>query len=392
MSMSIPITFGAVIYFVDHTSRQLWWMDEFHMNRLSSWRAVAGIQSRSHVSLGLEIEYWRHCDLFPSALIISESMIQELRDIILHSTADVLTSPTTTVPFMVNHLSKMLELTDSMKLDVDKIQAYGVHVDRGTSTALARLMLQFATERFHHFHGEFSARLDKETSVYERTADKFTFTKIIFLVLFNAPMSHLKDLNAIHADDIVMQVTWVKLIAKTQMRSEWGELILHSTLILNANVALLAVPGSERSPLSQVLSYASICFGLGSIILGLLLTRQYRLEDSESMTAADAAELFKARSLSALESVAILFSLPYVFTIWGMATFLFGFLILVVQMTSRAVGCQAFGDHCYYYRRCNNCLYGNIRSILSLRGGGPNPSLPHIGITTIQKKDRASAK
>ncbi|KAJ7086209.1 hypothetical protein C8R44DRAFT_821165 [Mycena epipterygia] len=318
-------------YFVDHSSRIPFWLDEFNMSQLSRWEAVPGIVSESHVHLGLQIEYWRHCDLFPSAFAMSPDLIQGLRDTIVHSTADALTSPTTIIPFPADGLFKMLALTDAMKTDVDgmKTESGGVCVDRGSTCVLA-------VERFHHFHGELSARLDKENSVYGDTPKPSYFTRVLSSFLFDAPIRHLKDLEAAHMDQVVNQVSWIKLI--TKLRAEWQDLILYSTLVLNANVALLAVPGSEASPASQVFCYVSICFGLGSIILGLILTRKYRLRADDSITTESGLQSFKTRSLLALESLAILFSLPYVFMIAGMGTFLVGFLVLVMQVTSRAVG------------------------------------------------------
>jgi hypothetical protein len=75
----------------------------------------------------------------------------------------------------------------------------------------------------------------------------------------------------------------------TGLISEWQGLILYvsgyvttlsdnessntaqGTLILNTNVAFLAIPGTGVSPAAQLSSYISMCFGLGSIIMGRIL-------------------------------------------------------------------------------------------------------------------------
>ncbi|KIJ66552.1 hypothetical protein HYDPIDRAFT_67631, partial [Hydnomerulius pinastri MD-312] len=65
-----------------------------------------------------------------------------------------------------------------------------------------------------------------------------------------------------------------------------------ATVILNANVAFLAIPGVSPTPGSgsqtaaQIFSYISISTSLGAVVTGLLLMRQTRTKPRE--TAADA--------------------------------------------------------------------------------------------------------
>jgi hypothetical protein len=121
-----------------------------------------------------------------------------------------------------------------------------------------------------------------------------------------------------------------------------GELIPGNsgTVLLNANVAFLAIPiiASEqgqqsRSP-AEVASYFSIASSVGAIILGLLLVRQNRTKSRE--TADEAVSLppnhpsrylcsiLQARFLDhmthpwfQLEILAIMYSLPYALLMWG---------------------------------------------------------------------------
>ncbi|KAF7340444.1 hypothetical protein MVEN_01964600 [Mycena venus] len=339
-------------YFVDHSMRSIFWMDVFEMGQLSAWKRVHGITSASHVGLILEHQYWRHCDLFPACRDTSLAVIAELRDAIVDSAtgiviyfipcalqsdslksmaADALTSPTTTVPFALDDLLKMLTLTHSMsgKVEGTRPESCGVQIDQGSSCAIARLMMLFAQERVNHFHGEHAARLDRLNSVYGRTPNRDSSWKITLLspLLFNAPKEHFRNLRAIFTDDIISQLSWKRLMEK--VLAEWQDMVLYASLILNANVGILAIPDSSNSSsnisIALVSSYMSICFGLGSIILGLLLSRKYRLEAVDAVTATPAYS-FKQQSLHALEARAFLFSLPYVFMMWGMATFSLQFL------------------------------------------------------------------
>ncbi|KAJ7500753.1 hypothetical protein B0H11DRAFT_1994306 [Mycena galericulata] len=287
-------------------------MDVFKFSQLSSWKRVPGITSASHTSSILEHAYWQHCDLFPAARLPSAALVSELRDTIIYSAMDALTSPTTTIPFSVDDLLKMLTLTNDMTSGGPRTQSSGVEIDQGSSSALA-------LERVNHLHGEYVARLDRRKSVYGASPKCRYWMVLSSPLLFNAPNGHLQNLRAIFMDELVSQLSWKRLMEK--VLSEWQDMTLYGTLILNANVGILAVPGSANTPIAQVASYMSICFGLASIILGLLLSRKYRPDAADAVTAGPAFS-FKKQCLQALEARASLFSLPYVFIIWGVIAFL----------------------------------------------------------------------
>lgn len=56
--------------------------------------------------------------------------------------------------------------------------------------------------------------------------------------------------------------------------------VLQATVLLNANVAFLAIstvtPEPDAINAAQITSYVSVIASVGSILTGLLLTRQYR--------------------------------------------------------------------------------------------------------------------
>jgi hypothetical protein len=97
-------------------------------------------------------------------------------------------------------------------------------------------------------------------------------------------------------------------------------------VLLNANVAFLAIQSvdeattlPQRSP-AQIGSYLSVIATLGSIILGLFLARKHRVKPKES--AEDAADFLATwagdtDSTIGLETLAILYSVPYALLVWG---------------------------------------------------------------------------
>lgn len=116
--------------------------------------------------------------------------------------------------------------------------------------------------------------------------------------LFKAPEGHAREFSKAWVDRIVHRVTWKQFMIK--LSEEWQEYTLfvriavcddgslanwysnfEATVLLNANVAFLSVPGvingdSPAQSAAQIASYMSIIMSIGSILLGLLLVRQNR--------------------------------------------------------------------------------------------------------------------
>lgn len=92
---------------------------------------------------------------------------------------------------------------------------------------------------------------------------------------------------------------------------------VQATVVLNANVAFLAIQSVDnsdgvvyRSP-QQISSYLSMLTSIGSIFIGLLLVKHYRNQDRASALA-----VATSKHLG-LEMLAIQYSLPYALLIWS---------------------------------------------------------------------------
>ncbi|KAJ7025545.1 hypothetical protein C8F04DRAFT_1127919 [Mycena alexandri] len=323
-------------YFVDHSERVIFWLDVFNMSTLPIWNLVPGIKSPSHVKLGLEVEYWSHCGLFPASMTLSSTLVHELRDIIIFGVGDSMTSTTTTVSYPLEHLLRMLSLTKEMldELPGGSTSASRKSMNHGSIVILARFMKEFSCERFYHFHGEKSARLNNEDSVYGDIPSRSYLIRLISPILFNAPLHYLRAFEVVNTDQLINYSSWHKLI--TALRSEWYDLVLYGTLILNTNVGFLSIPASGNSTAGQIASYVSICLGLGSIILGIMFLRKYRLESPEVPDVTPAGIFFQNHggSIYGLEVLSIVHSLPYALMIWGMINFILALLLTVFQTNS----------------------------------------------------------
>ncbi|KAF4593415.1 hypothetical protein EYR38_009129 [Pleurotus pulmonarius] len=125
---------------------------------------------------------------------------------------------------------------------------------------------------------------------------------------------------------------WRTFIKK--LNEEWQDFIINSAVLLAANVSFLAIQSVDnikdepyRSP-SQIASYLSTLASISSMIIGLLLVRQTRTKGSAS--AQHAADYLRARRYRVVghEPLAIMYSLPYAFLMWGMVFLMIALLLV----------------------------------------------------------------
>ncbi|KAJ6473242.1 hypothetical protein C8R45DRAFT_1012750, partial [Mycena sanguinolenta] len=324
-------------YFVDHSARIIFWLDPFDMSALHNWNQVPGIASPTHAKMCLEIEYWVHCEYFPTAIPISPQIVGELHDAIMYGMGDAMLSLKSTQQFPIERLFRMLTVTKEMVCEPVPGTAE-FKMNPGSVAVFARFMQDFALDRFFNFHGEKTARLSNDESVYGSIPQRSqALTWLSALLLFNVPLRYLQTLQVVNTDHLINYASWKRFI--TTLHTEWLDLVLYGTLILNTNVGFLSVPASGLSTAGQVASYASICLGVTSIILGTLLVRIYRVESSDVPDVTQAAQLFYNHGTSAygLEVWAVVLSLPFALTIWAMITFILAFLITIFEKSGSGV-------------------------------------------------------
>ncbi|KAI3600410.1 hypothetical protein WG66_001700 [Moniliophthora roreri] len=340
-------------YLADHATRSIFWLDKFTLNddTLPVW--FAGITEISHIRMfihhagklfihinalhALQVTRLKHstgelhhlnsscsifmssrryhCFLFPHSFSLGQSHLNELRGTLTWSITDVITSTKSTVPYEVSQLEHMLTQVNDMR---------------------GRLMSIFARQRFCHFHGQPSARLDRDRSVYRPSTQRSSHHLLLRLVspiMFYGPDTYCRELETLWIDRFVYANSWSTFI--TSMHGEWQSISLLATVVLNANVALLAIQSVDessampaRSP-AQITSYLSVIASVGSIVIGLLLTRKSK----GSKPGADDAAIFlnsfnnNTESLGSVgvDILATLYSVPYALLMWSIIFYLIGF-------------------------------------------------------------------
>ncbi|SJK98588.1 uncharacterized protein ARMOST_01856 [Armillaria ostoyae] len=300
-------------YFASHDDRSIFWLDDFNATYFDRWDEIKGVTAASQVGYEVESQYWYHCQQFPTCREMDMKTINELSDILIHCIGE-----TANCPYGVPELQQMLALTNSIKETV----LSGNSQSPSSVSSISRFMFSFVQQRFYNFHGLPAARLGPDKSVYGAEAKRSPLVILLSPLLFFAPDFYLNPLYKICGDGPVTKPSWTVFIGK--LKAEWQDLILNSTVLLNANVAFLAIQSVDdssakegRSP-AQISSYISVIASIGSIILGLLLIRQNRWMTLGPFTA--------TREPTGLETLAIMYSLPYALLI--MITFLLAFSLM----------------------------------------------------------------
>jgi len=310
-------------YIVDHCTRSVFWLDTFEAQWFPVWFEVEGVTSLAHIQHEIISQYWFHCSLYPHSLPLSLENVDELRDILLYNISDIMTSYTSTVPYPLSELKDMMLLANNIRKNPGAL---------GGVSTFARLMYIFAEQRFLNFASTPSARLDRNRSIYHPPDQAETYPwlmRVLSPALFSAPNLYYRSINKIWVDNLLHEAAWADFI--NTMNEEWQQLILFNTVLLNANVAFLAIQSIDnasgspgRSP-AQIASFLSIVASFGSIILGLVLARKHRAK--AKATATDAAQFLRSwmRHQLGIATLAVLYSVPYALLMWGVICFLVAF-------------------------------------------------------------------
>ncbi|KAF8960344.1 hypothetical protein BDZ97DRAFT_1922248 [Flammula alnicola] len=321
--------FECTYYYVDHDARAIFFLDTFDTVDMDSTWEVRGAKTDLHLGYEIQAQYWYFVQLYPSSLELSTSLVSELRDILLHFIGDSMTSPFSTASYTLDNLFKILGLTGELEKNVGPDCV-------GSMSLFARQMYIFYHSRFLNFHGESFARIERDFSVFGDPLNRRTWLiKTISFVLFSAPDVHLRTLQKMWVDGIMHKSVWEQ--SMKNMNDEWQEFIFFATVMLTSNVGFLAIQSVDthvnlnyRSP-AQIASYLSVFADTGSIILGLLLMRQNRTKSRETADDVQRFLLERSHPHLGLETLAILYSLPYALLMWGTVAFIAAFCFVCFQ-------------------------------------------------------------
>ncbi|KAG2095904.1 uncharacterized protein F5147DRAFT_717567 [Suillus discolor] len=307
-------------YFVEQDTRCIFWLERFDAETL--FENIRRVKNMGHIKYVIEAQYWTHCELFPHENRVTPVVLEELKQMIMHAAAVTITSVTCVAPFEKEELEKMLDLVMSIEGTLDGQFTH-------TRCVVARFMSEFIKAKFFNFCGQPGARLDSDQTIYFKGHDHQSLLFIITsFLLFGSPRTHQEDLKVIWVDSIINRVLWNQFIDK--LNDEWTGLALSATVILNANIAFLAI--SSVSDTAGLLSYISVVCSIAVVLLVLLLVRQNQKRDCER---AVALLTYVEQSFFGTEVLAIMYSLPYGLLVWALIYFAAGFGDLVFKIESQ---------------------------------------------------------
>ncbi|KAH7928007.1 hypothetical protein BV22DRAFT_1193167 [Leucogyrophana mollusca] len=324
-------------YFINPTGRCLFWLEDFDARHI--FETCKGVTALSHKRFAVQAEYWKHWEYFPNLCRLNEGILDELRDLILHAScgqllsdrndltstndfADQLTSNQSSAPFSANELQNHLII-------VDRIKAGSAGENGHSACIIGKMMYAFARNKYVNFHGQQGARLSPDQRVYHWRYKRSKTMNIVAPLLFNAPDTYIRSLHSTFVDEITRIVTWKGFTAK--LNNELREFNLLATVLLNANVGFLAIQSVDNGggrAATQIASYISLVASIGSIVLGLTFVRHTPTSGRDP--AAEVIADFLARINDrdhGLETLAIIYSLPFALLMWGMVFFLIAFSI-----------------------------------------------------------------
>lgn len=313
-------------YLVDHPNRLLFWLDEISTGRI--FDGVLGVEKWSHIKYAIQHQYWQHCELYPSDKLPVAQLLKELKEVVVHASAEVITTDLSLSPFDGDELSKILDLIDRFE---DNVQ--GAHY----TCVIARFMRYFTRAQFFNFCGLREARLDADQSLFvKEKKSKFmvALSWAINVALFDAPRSHMKELRRVWVDRCINSPRWKNF--NTKLSNEWSSITMYSTVMVAVDVSFLAVPSvnsQDTSSVTVITSYISLFCIVGSLVVSLFLTRQNQLHGQEF---ADTAVIFLTQvtgSVFGTKSLAMVHGLPYAMLLWGMVYFVIAFSYQVFTST-----------------------------------------------------------
>ncbi|KAG2343080.1 hypothetical protein BDR05DRAFT_319672 [Suillus weaverae] len=262
---------GTVVccyYFANHRDRCLFWLDEYSTEDILS--ECNGVENLSHIRLAIQAQYWKHCDYFPSLCPITQSLVDEVKDMLIYAGCDHLTSRHSTAPFDVIETKDYIAIIDSIKVHPADQRMQRCHA----AIVIGRIMYAFSRNHFINSHGENCVRL-----AFEQTVHPYTPSLLIVIIapfLFLDPVALVRELHTIFVDNTPSSERWNAF--NLNLNGQLQDSTLLATVLLNANVGFLAITSVDvggRSPI-QVASYMSLVSSLGSMILGLLLASHNR--------------------------------------------------------------------------------------------------------------------
>ncbi|KIJ64191.1 hypothetical protein HYDPIDRAFT_28634, partial [Hydnomerulius pinastri MD-312] len=261
-------------YFTRHGCRQLFWIEDIddqkaeHVNPML--HNVKVINKRNQLKYAMESQYWCHCALYPNHRLLPESVLREVRQIVVHFNGEMLLSDASLSPFDKVQLGAFLDLMDTMKDSIDQTDAHAIATIGGMMRSFCPSVTLRRVYDFKPSSQSLIMRSNAKATVKDCVKSRFwaCLRSLLVLLLWNSPNAHLKALKRVWVDSVIIETRWTNFTA--QLTKEWNQITVLSTVILAVNISFLAVPGvlvAGAPPGAQATSiYVSTLCIVGSLV------------------------------------------------------------------------------------------------------------------------------
>ncbi|KAH7915469.1 hypothetical protein BJ138DRAFT_90292 [Hygrophoropsis aurantiaca] len=279
----------------------------------------------------LEVEYWKHWQLFPRHCELDQGVIDELKGIILQTSGEHVTAKFSTSQYNKEDLAYMLTIIN--ELDPGNVTTHDY-----SAWLIGKFMTICKLNELRTTHGQ-----DRDHSSFGLGCASSPYRRSFFMLALSPIMLGSPDIYAaeLHSfQDNFTLARWRKFVDKVDISIRDSNLL--ATVLLGTNIGFLGissideatVPGSRS--LIQIIIYCSTIGSLGSIIIGLVIFKQYRAKGADSLVTAVAVLERLFRKSYAVEALAIICSLPYVLLLWSLIFFLAAFSVSCFESTDTA--------------------------------------------------------
>ncbi|KAG0708426.1 hypothetical protein DFH29DRAFT_870955 [Suillus ampliporus] len=297
------LTFGY--YFASHTHKRVFWLEGFECPCLSEDCDEMVSSSRC-----AEAQYWKHCELFPNTLNVTEVVIREIKSIIVQASADRVTSKFSTSPYTAENLSTMLEL-------VNNIKPQGKSKDGRSAWTIAKFMVLYYIGILRSSYGQNDDYFDIDYS----EPDSEPYQRSMLMALLSPLMLKSAEVYAeeLHSfRDNFSLARWRKFVNKVDISIRDSNLL--ATVLLSTNIGFLAIGSIDSSSIDSIDGSS-----LGEYHHWSYYFKQYRAKGAD--TPVRAVTILKRifREQYGLERLAVICSLPYILLMWSLVLFSIAF-------------------------------------------------------------------
>ncbi|KIO30638.1 hypothetical protein M407DRAFT_20354 [Tulasnella calospora MUT 4182] len=309
----LPLSQGTLEYYVvDYDHRSIFWIEDVDIltDLVGSPMMLDRFESRGHLRLGLEPEFWLHVEYYPCHQpIYDQKAEKELAAVFRHGCVDDMTAPGSVFPYSADECLRYLTLLERFREDDGSTESY-------RRSWIARLWASICRSRLINRHGLSHPRVDRlqgfDAYLSQQTG------KSLALILGDALCLGMSkrtftQLTELWNGRIVYQRHWQPFLEG--QRSEWRWTVFGG-LYLTMMIAFQGIYGT-----SFILLVASASFAGSAIVLSTLMLHAHSAERLK--TASDISSyIFMTESFTdGLRPLSITFTLPKALLGYGTLVF-----------------------------------------------------------------------